>query len=61
MTEKTTWQAPKLSGGGLDALMILAAMERLEMKLDALRESIRSKRRARRGSSDPCGSAGTRV
>jgi hypothetical protein len=50
MTEKTTWQAgtATLTGGGLDALMILAAMERLEQKLDALRDSIRSKRRARR-------------
>ena len=50
MTEKTTWQAgtATLTGGGLDALMILAAMERIEEKLDALRESIRSKRRARR-------------
>lgn len=50
MTNKTTWQAgtAALTGGGLDALMILAALERLEEKLDALRESIRSKRRARR-------------
>lgn len=63
MNEKSTWQpgTATLNGGGLDALMILAAMERLEEKLDALNASIRSKRRHRRGSSDPCGSTEARV
>ncbi|UPT73260.1 MAG: hypothetical protein M0D55_15420 [Elusimicrobiota bacterium] len=52
MKDKPTWQMGKagIVGGGLDALMILAALQRIEAKLNVLLH----RKRRRRGSSDPC-------
>lgn len=73
MNEKPAWRpgTAHLNGGGLDALMILATLERLEEKIGALNESIRSKRSKRRdiepllstgtGTKDPCGPAGGEI
>lgn len=58
MNEKATWTAGSatLVGGGLDCLMILAALERIEERLAAINENLRSKKRRRHGTSGPCGS-----
>ena len=50
MKDKTTWHmgTANLIGGGLDPLMILAALERIEEKLNALDAVIQTKRRKRR-------------
>lgn len=39
--------SPPAIGGGLDGLMILAALDRIEGKLSALEEKMRSKKRRR--------------
>ena len=58
MKEKTQWRmgTASLVGGGLDGLMILAALERIEKKLDDIDERLQSKKRRRRGTFGPCGS-----
>lgn len=57
MKEKMTWKmgTAELVGGGLDGLMILGALERIEKKLDAIYLRIQSKKRRGHGSSGPCG------
>jgi aryl carrier-like protein len=51
MTEKATWQpgTATLIGGGLDSLMILAALERIEERLAAIHLKMQSKKKHRRG------------
>jgi hypothetical protein len=61
MNEKKTWSAATLIGGGLDGLMILAALDRIEGKLAVIQEKMRSKKRGRPGASGPCGSTEARV
>ncbi len=63
MNDKTTWQTKTamIVGGGLDGLMILAALERIEEKLDGLRATLASKKRRRSGTSGPCGSTEARL
>ena len=58
MKEKMTWRmgTAELVGGGLDGLMILAALERIEEKLAFIHERMQSKKRQRRGTFGPCGS-----
>lgn len=60
MNDKTTWVSGSatVTGGGLDGLMILAALERIEERLKAIQEKLKSKKRRRHGTSDPCGSSG---
>lgn len=60
MNEKTAWKSGSatITGGGLDGLMILAALERIEERLAAIHEKMRSKKRRRHGTSGPCGSTG---
>ena len=52
MSDKATWRmgTARVTGGGLDGLMILGALERIEQKLDIL---IQRKKRNRSGPSDP--------
>jgi len=50
MNDKKTWSAATLIGGGLDGLMILAALDRIEGKLAAIQEKMRSKKRRHQGS-----------
>ncbi|MBI2384402.1 MAG: hypothetical protein HYV14_00155 [Elusimicrobia bacterium] len=40
MNEKKIWSAATLIGGGLDGLMILAALDRIEGKLAAIQEKM---------------------
>ena len=63
MGDKKMWLMGRagITGGGLDGLMILGALERIEKKLDALRATLASKKRRRSGTSDPCGSTGARL
>lgn len=63
MNDKTTWRPglARIVGGELDGLLILAALERIEEKLDGLRLTLSSKKRARSGTSGPCGSTGVRL
>ena len=61
MNDKKTWSAATLIGGGLDGLMILAALDRLEGKLADIHEKMRSKKRDRHGTSGPCRSTEARV
>ena len=58
MKEKAVWQmgTAKLVAGGLDGLMVLAALERIEKILDAINARMQSKKRQRRGTFGPCGS-----
>lgn len=51
MNEKTTWVSGSatVTGGGLDGLMILAALERIEERLKAIHEKLKSKKRRRHG------------
>lgn len=60
MTGKEPWLtgSATVTGGGLDGLMILAALERIEKRLTAIHEKLKSKKRRRHGTSDPCGSSG---
>lgn len=63
MNEKATWRAGAATvvGGGLDALLILAALERIEEKLAVIHEKIQSRKRRRYGTSGPCGSTEARI
>ncbi len=45
MNDKKTWSAAILIGGGLDGLMILAALDRIEEKISAIQEKLRPKKR----------------
>jgi hypothetical protein len=63
MNDKKAWRtgAAKIIGGELDGLMILAGLERIEEKLDGLKETLSSKKRRRAGTFDPCGPTGARI
>ncbi len=63
MNEKKLWRAgtARIVGGELDGLLILAALDRIDEHLEALRSTLSSKKRARRGTSGPCGSTEARL